>query len=935
MDLSDLIHQLGELLGDVIRQQETQPLFETEERIRNLGKERRTGDFTASSRLAEEVARLSPDTARAVAAAFTLYFDLVNLAEEARRVNALRDRERERHPAPASESVAEAIALLKERGVAPEQMADLLRGLRIELVLTAHPTEAKRRTILSKVERIAKTLRAINLSNPLPREHEALLGVLRAEITALWLTDRARTTRPTVADEVKTGLYFVETIFWEALPRIYAELEAALAEHYPGLAAPPRWLTLASWIGGDRDGNPNVTAEVTAETLRLHRGLAVEQHQANLRDLARRLSFSARRLPPSPELQHWLGERRPFPPHAAFLERRYTTEPYRLVASLLAADLENESQDDVKARLSSNASSSERIKPDNFTIPLALVAGSAKRAFSASDLLHTLQRQFDLFGLHAARLDLREDSSRLASALGEILRALKLDLAFEEGNDDARTAVLAWLLSQPAPALAERPGITAETAETWKLFQLIARAQQVYGPDLLGPFIISMTRGPADVLTVLLLARWAGCAANLQIVPLFETLDDLDAAPQILARLFSLDVYRTHLAGCGGEQMVMIGYSDSNKDGGYVSANWALYQAQENIARTCREHSIKLTFFHGRGGTVARGGGPANRAIAAQPPGTVNGRFRLTEQGEIIATRYADPDIAHRHLEQIVNAVLLASAPKSEDVPGSVGVWEKGGNTPKPPHAHTSLPAHWREAMSTMSTAARAEYRNLVYETPGFMDYWQAATPIDEISRLHLGSRPAGRSSAPRSGGPQVLNIRAIPWVFSWMQSRFNLPGWYGLGTALDVSRLSLAQPPAGEVSREMYDGWPFFNTLIKNAEMSLVKADLGIAALYSDLVPDRALAGRILDRIRAEYERTRDVVLAITGQSELMESETVIQRSVNRRNPYVDPLNYIQVEMLRRLRALPDPESLEADSLREVIVFTINGIAAGLKNTG
>ena len=926
MGLSDLIHLLGELLGDVIRQQETQPLFETEERIRNLGKERRAGDAAAGSRLAGEVARLSPDDARAVAAAFTLYFDLVNLAEEARRANALRERERERHPQPASESVAEAVTLLKERGLAPEQMADLLRDLRIELVLTAHPTEAKRRTILSKVERIAKTLRAINLGNPLPREHDALLDALRAEITALWLTDRARTSRPTVADEVKTGLYFVETIFWEALPRIYDELEVALAEHYPGLTAPLRWLTLASWIGGDRDGNPNVTAEVTAETLRLHRGLAVEKHQANLRDLARRLSFSARRLPPSPELQHWLDKRRPFPPHAAFLERRYTTEPYRLVASLLAADLENESQDDVKARLLtppgaglSNTPSSERIKSENFTAPLALVADSATRAFSASDLLHTLQRQFDLFGLHAARLDLREDSSRLASALGEILRALKLDLAFEEGDDDARTAVLARLLSQPAPALAERPGITAETAETWRLFQLIARAQQIYDPNpsaslrasLLGPFIISMTRGPADVLTVLLLARWAGCAANLQIVPLFETLDDLDAAPQILARLFSLDVYRAHLAGCGDEQMVMIGYSDSNKDGGYVSANWALYQAQENIARACREHNIKLTLFHGRGGTVARGGGPANRAIAAQPPGTVNGRFRLTEQGEIIASRYADPDIAHRHLEQIVSAVLLASAPNRQ-------------------YATRNTAAHseWREVMAAMSTAARAEYRNLVYETPGFMDYWRAATPIDEISRLHLGSRPAAR----RSGGLQVLNIRAIPWVFSWMQSRFNLPGWYGLGTAL-ISNLKLQT--SKPLPREMYDGWPFFNALIKNAEMSLVKADLGIAALYSDLAPDRALAGGILARIRDEYERTRDAVLAITGQSELMESETVIQRSVNRRNPYVDPLNYIQVEMLRRLRALPDPESLEADSLREVIVFTINGIAAGLKNTG
>ncbi|MBI3241218.1 MAG: phosphoenolpyruvate carboxylase [Chloroflexi bacterium] len=927
MDISALIHLLGELLGEVIRGQETQALFEIEERIRNLGKERRAGDDTAGPRLADEVARLLPDDARVVAAAFTLYFDLVNLAEEARRVSALRERERERHPKPANESVAEAVAQLKARGLSPTQMADLIRGLRIELVLTAHPTEAKRRTILSKTERMAKTLRALNQSNPLPRERDELLDVLRAEITALWLTDRARTNRPTVADEVKTGLYFVETIFWDALPRLYSELETALAEHYPGLhwseatGTPPRWLTLASWIGGDRDGNPNVTAEVTAETLRLHRGLAVERHQANLRDLARRLSFSQHRLPPSADLQSWLEARRPFPAHAADLERQYTAEPYRLIASLLAADLENESQDDVKARLLSNKPSSDRIKPEDFAKPLALVAASAKQAFRPSDLIHALRHQFNIFGLHAARLDLREDSSRLASALGEILRALKLDLAFEDGDDATRTAVLTRLLSQPAPALAGQPGITAETAETWKLFQLIARAQQVYGSDpsaslrasLLGPFIISMTRGPADVLTVLLLARWAGCAAGLPIVPLFETLDDLEAAPRILAELFSLEAYRAHLAKQSDEQMVMIGYSDSNKDGGYLSATWALYQAQEVIAQTCREWGVKFMLFHGRGGTVARGGGPANRAIAAQPPGTVNGRFRLTEQGEIIASRYADPDIAHRHLEQIVSAVLLASVnddrqQTTDDIAG------------RP----SSVVQDWRNTMSAMSASAHAEYRNLVYETPGFMDYWRAATPIDEISRLHLGSRPAAR----RGGNLQVTSIRAIPWVFSWMQSRFNLPGWYGLGTALTSSS---AIP---NLKSEIYEGWPFFQALIKNAEMSLVKADLGIAALYSDLVPDRDLADRIFARIRAEYERTREAVLAITGQRELMEAETVIQRSVNRRNPYVDPLNYIQVEMLRRLRRAP-PDSPEAESLREVIVFTINGIAAGLKNTG
>jgi phosphoenolpyruvate carboxylase len=432
-----------------------------------------------------------------------------------------------------------------------------------------------------------------------------------------------------------------------------------------------------------------------------------------------------------------------------------------------------------------------------------------------------------------------------------------------------------------------------------------------------------MTRGPADLLTVLLLARWAGCEAGMQIVPLFETVDDLDAAPTILTDLFDLDVYRAHLATCGHEQMVMIGYSDSNKDGGYLAANWALYQAQENIARVCRERGIKLTIFHGRGGTVARGGGPANRAIRAQPPGTVNGRFRVTEQGEVIASRYADPDLAYRHLEQIVNAVLLASAP---DV--ASGKWKvEGGERLSTFHLPPAnvLP-EWREALTTMSASARAAYRALVYETPGFMDYWRAATPVDEISRLRIGSRPTARR---RDSQLNVSTIRAIPWVFSWMQSRFNLPGWYGLGTALS------AQSAIRNLQSEMYQGWPFFTALLDNAEMSLLKADLGIAALYSALVPDRALAESIFARIRAEYDRTREAILAVTGHDELMDADPVIQRSIQLRNPYVDPLNYIQIEVLRRLRALPDPEGPEAERLREVIVLTINGVAAGLRNTG
>jgi phosphoenolpyruvate carboxylase len=354
----------------------------------------------------------------------------------------------------------------------------------------------------------------------------------------------------------------------------------------------------------------------------------------------------------------------------------------------------------------------------------------------------------------------------------------------------------------------------------------------------------------------------------------------------------------------------MIGYSDSNKDGGYLAANWALYQAQENIAKLCREHYLKLTLFHGRGGTVARGGGPANRAIRSQPPGTIEGRFRLTEQGEIIASRYANRHLAHRHLEQIASAVLLASSPEPVEGEGEV-------------------PEKWREAMDVMSSAALRAFRTLVYETPGFMDYWKSVTPLDEITRLSIGSRPASR----QTGNLNLEKIRAIPWVFSWMQSRFNLPGWYGLGSGFDA--LGASNPKALSLIRGMYQDWPFFRALIDNAEMSLLKADMGIAALYSQLVPDRESADSIFDRILAEFERTQAAILKVTGHKELLEGEPVIQRSVHLRNPYVDPLNYIQVEMLRRLRALPDPEADQAQALREAVELTINGIASGLRNTG
>jgi phosphoenolpyruvate carboxylase len=654
-------------------------------------------------------------------------------------------------------------------------------------------------------------------------------------------------------------------------------------------------------MGGDRDGNPNVTHRVTAETLRLHRGLAVEKHRASLQDLARHLSMSDHRLPPPPVLKQWMEARKPLPDHVAYIQERYVAESYRLILSLLAADLAEASREDMTARLLEQGEHQARVTIDDLLKPIEQIAAHVPQSL-AKDELERLLRQLHIFGLHAMRLDLREESSRLNGALGEVLRALELADDFSSMPEDARLSLLTKLLTDPPPTLSAHPGVTPAASETWSVFLLMRRVREVYGKELLGPFVISMCQSASDVLTVLLLARWTKSDDGLQVVPLFETIEDLRAAPKILESLYSLPLYREHLATCTNEQMVMIGYSDSNKDGGYVTANWALYQAQEQVTRVAKTHGISQTIFHGRGGTIARGGGPANRAIRAQPPGSINGRFRLTEQGEIIAARYSNPELAHRHLEQIVHAVLTASSPA---------------------HATKEIYPTWRTAMDTMSATGFKMYRELVYETPGFIDFWQAATPLDEIKRLHIGSRPAarGKSSA-------VNKIRAIPWVFSWMQSRFNLPGWFGFGS-------SILAVEDHVILREMYQSWLLFKTMIDNTEMSLIKADMDIAALYVQLVPDQKMGLRFFRLIHDEYKRTHDTVLSISGHANLLEAEPVTKRAVQVRNPYVDPLNYVQVEMLRRLRGLSDPESEEAQSIREVITITINGIAAGLRNTG
>jgi phosphoenolpyruvate carboxylase len=632
-------------------------------------------------------------------------------------------------------------------------------------------------------------------------------------------------------------------------------------------------------------------------------------------------------VPLPADLATWLEQRKPFPSHAALIYERYPAEPYRLIMTLLASDLAQASQDDMKSRLLSHQPHSALIYKQDLLSPLKSVAKAIPEAV-ASGLLKNAIHQVEIFDLFGARLDIREDSARINLALGEILRALNIASDFANLDAPSRTDLLVWLIHQPVARLAQSPGVSPESSETWSVFKLIKRVYSVYGQGLLGPVIISMAHSPADVLAVLLIAKWCECDDGLQIVPLFETIEDLKSAPQVMVELFSIEAYREHVKRCPDGQMVMFGYSDSNKDGGFMMSNWALYQAQEEVSRVCREQGIEITLFHGRGGTAARGGGPVNRSILAQPGGTVSGRFRLTEQGEILSSRYSNLDLALRNLEQIVNAVLLASAPSMPEMPTLLSV---DGHPPL--HyklaSPVDLPEKWRIAMNRMTLNAHAAYRHLVYESPGFLDYWNGATPIDQIKNLHIGSRPASR----KPGSEQVTQIRAIPWVFSWMQSRFNLPGWYGLGSGLQSV---LVHEDGGlDFLRELHATWSFFRALLETAELSLMKADMQIASLYSDLVPDQALARRFYEDILKEYLLTVENVLEIKNQAHLMDSDPVIQRSVQMRNPYVDPLNYLQVELLRRLRQQKDQDSTQAVALREAIMLTINGIAAGLRNTG
>lgn len=918
--LSQDIHLLGDTLGRVIRRQAGIAIFEQEERVRALTKTRRTDSNPAIDRHIQQIVQQwTLPEAELVARTFTLYFELTNIAEEQNRIRVLRQRERNAYPRPLRESIPAAISALRQLGVDDVEMAQLLSQLHIELVFTAHPTQAKRRTVLSKLNRIAAILAGLDAPDLIPSEERVLMQELVAETVALWVTDRSRTDKPSVTDEVRTGLYYFDMTLWEVLPQIYDSMARALAEHYPKLTLPDHFLTFGSWIGGDRDGNPFVTADVTAETLRLHRGLAVEKHRAKTRLLDRKLSVSERLVAISPELRDTLDTASARSEHVAFLQKRYPNEPYRIWSANLKADLATASRGDMIARLKGQANPPLRLqKREDLLEPLALMERTLREigldAMADTDLAQ-MQVQARAFGLHTARLDLRQLSDANTAVLDELLRHLNYHSAFASLDQEARAAFLAQQLQKPIPDLTQLGDLSPMTQETLALFQIIGQAVRIYGTELIGPYIVSMTRGPADILAPMLLAYWHGLCLHpdseqegLTFAPLLETRTDLQNGPAIMSALFADPIYAQHLARAGMQQTIMIGYSDSNKDAGYLAANWELYQAQEMLAETCRSQGVMMTLFHGRGGTIARGGGPANRAILAQPPESINGRIRLTEQGEIIDERYNHPAVASRHLEQVVHAVLMNSLPSRY-------------------HKRTQPKPKWRSAMDELADISYRAYRLLIYDSPELLEFWQQATPIAEVSQMHIGSRPSRRTSQATFD-----SLRAIPWGFSWMQSRFVLPGWYGLGQALaEYGR----KPKQLQRLQTMYREWPFFTAVIDNAQISLAKADMGIARHYAGLVQDERLREYVFHQIETAYHQTVQWILQVTGQRALLDNDLTLKHSVRQRNPYVDPLNFIQVDLLRRLHALPDTDSAAAQELLQTIFLTINGIASGLKNTG
>ncbi|WP_372981217.1 phosphoenolpyruvate carboxylase [Marinobacter sediminum] len=875
-DLRENVRMLGELLGQSIQRHPGQDCYELIEEIRAAAKADRRQESGSGQRLVNLLRKLSDDELLPVTRAFNQFLNLANLAEQYHGI-----RRKKGHQSDLMvESLGQVFDRLKAGGVSSEELHERVSNLRIEFVLTAHPTEVARRTLIMKYDEMSECLARLDHDDLMPAEREEVIARLTRLITEAWHTDEIRHERPTAVDEAKWGFAVIENSLWQALPRFLSSLDASLTESTGrGLPLEASPIRIASWMGGDRDGNPNVTHQVTRKVFLLGRWMAADLYLRDIQALRAELSM----WQASDELRQRVGDAR---------------EPYRQVLAELRERLVK-TRDWAEAGVNGTTADATDILFENedFTGPLELCYRSlvecGLESIANGPLLDTIRRAHT-FGLPLIRLDIRQEASRHAEAVAEMVGYLGLGdyLSWSEAE---RQEFLVKELRGRRPLVPRNWEPSESVREVLATCEVVA--QQT--PQALGSYVISMASKPSDVLSVILLLRESGMKFPMRVVPLFETLNDLKGAPDSMAALYEVDWYRDY---CQGRQEVMIGYSDSSKDAGQLMAAWAQYQAQEQLTRIAKQYDVHLTLFHGRGGTVGRGGGPANRAILSQPPGSVNGSFRITEQGEMIRFKFGLPDLAVQSLTLYTTAVIEATlAPPPEPEP------------------------EWRATMDWLTERSLKSYRDVVRENPDFVPYFRQVTPEQALGKLALGSRPARRKA---TGG--VESLRAIPWIFAWTQMRLMLPSWLGSDVALEAAAQDNRLPQL----REMMKGWPFFRTYVDMLEMVLAKSDLRIASYYEQTLLDDDKLQALGTDLRERLQRCIQRLLELKEQSDLLEGEPVFAHSMRVRNPYTDPLHYLQAELLRRNRESEGKGDVQ-DLVERALKVTMAGIAAGMRNTG
>ncbi|MGF9715183.1 phosphoenolpyruvate carboxylase [Paenibacillus naphthalenovorans] len=905
---------LGHILGEMLVHQGGNELFTIVEKIREMSKSLRAQYSPEMyAELKNTMNGLAPEIRYQVIRAFAIYFQLVNIAEQNHRIRRKRDYERTAGESVQPGSIEDSIRELKNLGISFAEVQEMIQGISLELVMTAHPTEATRRAVLDIHKRIANDVMELDNPNLTFREREQLREKLLGEVITLWQTDELRDRKPTVIDEVKYGLYYFDETLFDVLPQVYQELERCLHKYYPEESwYVPTFLKFGSWIGGDRDGNPSVTSKITWQTLTMHRNLVLKKYEEQLTGLMRHMSFSKNIVEVTKELLDSIEKDRSnviLPPDVIW---RNEKEPYRIKVKYMIQKIRNTADPKVGEGQKYN-------NPSEFMEDLLVMERSLRNHYAdfiADTYVRTIIRQVELFGFHLVTLDIRQHSKEHESAMTEILAKMSICPDYGALTEEQKIELLTGILNDPRPITSPYLHYTESTQECLDVYRVIRKAQQEFGRSCISSYLISMTQGASDLLEVLVFGKEAGLyqheedgsiTCTLQSVPLFETIDDLHAAPEIMTTLFQIPAYRNSLNSTNHLQEIMLGYSDSNKDGGVITANWELRVALRSITAAAKPFGVKLKFFHGRGGALGRGGMPLNRSILAQPADTVGGGIKITEQGEVLSSRYSMKGIAYRSLEQATSALITSA------------LWAKNPQI-------NDAEQGWEEIMSRISEKAQQKYQDLIFRDPDFLTFFKESTPLPEIGELNIGSRPSKRKNSDR-----FEDLRAIPWVFAWTQSRYLLPAWYASGYGLNS--FYQENPDNLKVMQDMYQHWSFFRSLIDNLQMALAKADLVIAKEYSSLIHDQGIAERIFNLIQDEYRQTSELILKITGQQEILDNVPVIQESIRLRNPYVDPLSYMQVGLLSELRSLR--EQGDTDSLLREVLLTINGIAAGLRNTG